>query len=330
MQGLGLGGEWGGAVLLAFEFAPHERKGFFASIPQAGVPIGMLLSALCVGGASLLPENDFMSWGWRVPFVLSSGLVVLGLWIRNGIDETPDFKSLKAAGQIARYPALELLRAHRYGVLTAILVKFGETSSFYVFAVFLVSYATKELGYSRDATLLAIAAGAFVAVIMIPLCGMLADRFGRRPIFILGCLGMIMLAAPYFWLLSQRSLPMLFVATILAIGLIWPFVTATLSTLLAETFPIEVRYSGISFGYQIGAALVGGTAPLIATLLLSADHGKWRWIAAFIALSAATSLASVRSAGTDRAVARVGELADARMDLIGTGAMSDVPTVTHE
>jgi len=325
VQGLGLGGEWGGAVLLAFEFAPHGRKGFFASIPQAGVPIGMLLSALCVGGASLMPENDFMSWGWRVPFVLSSGLVVLGLWLRNGIDETPDFKSLKAAGQIARYPALELLRAHRYRVFTAILVKFGETSSFYVFAVFLVSYATKDLGYSRDATLLAVAAGAFVAVIMIPLCGVLADRFGRRPIFTFGCLGMIIIAAPYFWLLSQGSVPMLFAATVLAIGLIWPLVTATLSTLLAETFPAEVRYSGISFGYQIGAALVGGTAPLLATLLLSVDHGQWRWIAAFIALSAAISLAAVTNAGIGSVVERVvSKDDDAQTDLSGTGAVSGV------
>ena len=323
VQGLGIGGEWGGAVLLAFEFAPHERKGFFASIPQAGPPIGMLLSALCVGGASLLSDSAFMSWGWRVPFVLSSGLVVLGLWIRNGIDETPAFKSVKAAGQIVRYPALELLRDHRYRVFTAILVKFGETSSFYVFAVFLVSYGTKELGYAREVTLLAVAAGAFVAAIMIPLCGVLADRFGRRPIFVLGSLGLILFAAPYFWLLSQRSLPMLMTATILAIGLVWPFVTATLSTLLAETFPAEVRYSGISFGYQIGAAPVGGTAPLIAMLLLSADHGQWRWIAAFIALSAAISLAAVTRAGTSIAVERmVGKAEATQTDLTGTGAVS--------
>ena len=293
VQGFGLGGEWGGAVLLAFEYAPNKRKGLFGSIPQAGVPIGMLLSSLSVGVAALLPDDAFLSWGWRVPFVLSCGLVILGLWIRNGIDETPDFQSLKDAGRIARYPVLELLTSHGRKVLQAILVKFGETGCFYIFAVFLISYATKELGYSRAATLVAIAAGALVSAVMIPICGMLADRFGRRSIFVVGSLGMILFAGPYFALLSQRSTPALFVATVIAIGVVWPFITATLSTLLAETFPPEVRYSGISFGYQIGGALVGGTAPLFATLLLAADHGRWRWIAAYIAVLSAISLVTV-------------------------------------
>jgi len=307
LQGLGLGGEWGGAVLLAFEFAPSERRGFFGSIPQAGIPFGMVLASVCVACASLLPEPAFIAWGWRVPFVFSSGLVVLGLWIRNGIDETPDFKSLKSCGKIARYPVLELLRNYWPRVITAILVKFGETSSFYVFAVFLVSYATKELGYSKDVTLLAIATGALVAALFIPMCGALADRFGRRPIFVVGSLGLIMIAGPFFWRASQRSTLLLFAATVLAIGLVWPLVTATLSTLLAETFPAEVRYSGITFGYQIGAALVGGTAPLIATLLLTADQGRWRWIATFIALSAGVSLTVVSGAGASSAGRRLAD-----------------------
>jgi MFS family permease len=188
-------------------------------------------------------------------------------------------------------------------VVTAVLVKFGETSSFYIFAVFIVSYATQKLGFARNVTLLAVACGAFVCIVAVPLCGALADRLGRRQVFAVGSIGIILFAAPYFWLLSQRSVLLLFVAMIVAMGVIWPLVTATLSTLLAEAFPAHVRYSGITFGYQIGAALVGGTAPLIATLLLSADHGRWRWIAAFIALSSAISLAAVAGA-TPAAVVR--------------------------
>jgi MFS family permease len=303
-QGIGLGGEWGGAVLLAYEYAPPERRGFFGSIPQSGVTFGMLLSTLFIGFASSLPDQQFLSWGWRVPFILSAGLVALGLWIRNGIDETPDFTKLRTEGRVARFPVLDLLRTCRREVLTAILVKFGETGSFYMFAVFLVSYATTTLGYSRATTLTAIAVGAFIATVTIPLCGLLSDRFGRRAIFMAGCAGLIAFSAPYFWLLSQRSTFCILVASAVAIGLIWPLVTATLSTLLADMFQPEVRYSGISVGYQIGGALVGGTAPLVGTLLLAADHGRWRWIACYIAgISLVSFIAASRSVQASRVAA---------------------------
>jgi len=298
IQGIGLGGEWGGAVLLAFEYAPPERRGLFGSIPQAGVTIGMLFSTMFIGLASLLSDDQFLAWGWRVPFILSAGLVALGLWIRNGIDETPQFKELQSAGEVARFPVGELLRNYRREVLTAVLVKFGETGSFYMFAVFLVSYATTNLGYSRPTALTVIAVGALIATFTIPLCGLLSDRIGRRPVFLAGSVGLIAFSAPYFWLLSQRSTVCILIASIIAIGLIWPLVTATLSSLLAEMFQPRVRYSGISFGYQIGGALVGGTAPLVGTLLLALDHGRWRWIACYIAsislISCAAVLQSVR------------------------------------
>lgn len=293
IQGIGLGGEWGGAVLLAYEYAPVDRKGFFGSVPQSGVTIGMLFSTIFLGAASLLPEDEFLAWGWRVPFVLSAGLVFLGLWIRNGIDETPDFKAVQSTRGVARFPLLELLRNHRRDVVTAILIKFGETGSFYIFAVFLVGYATKELGYTRFTALTAVASGALVATVMIPLCGLLSDKIGRRATFRIGLAGLILFAGPYFWLLSRRSSFGIETASVLAIGLIWPFVTASLSTMLAEMFPPEVRYSGISLGYQIGGALVGGTAPFVATLLLAADHGRWRWIALYIAVIAFISLLAI-------------------------------------
>ena len=293
IQGVGLGGEWGGAVLLAYESAPPARKGLYGSVPQAGVTIGMLLSTLALGAASLLPDSAFLVWGWRIPFVLSAGLVFLGLWIRGGIEETPEFRAVQSAGRVVRFPVLDLLRNDRREVLRAILVKFGETGSFYIFAVFVVGYATKELGYTRLTTLAAVAAGALVATITIPACGLLSDRIGRQATFRIGLVGLILFAGPYFWLLSQRGTLYILLATVAAIGLIWPFVTASLSTLLSEMFRPEVRYSGISLGYQIGGALVGGTAPLVATLLLVADHGRWRFIAVYLATISLVSLAAV-------------------------------------
>jgi metabolite-proton symporter len=292
VQGLGLGGEWGGAILLAYEYADPRRKGLFASIPQSGSPIGLLFSTLFFALASLLPDREFISWGWRIPFVLSAGLVLLGLWIRQGIDETPEFKALQSSGQVERYPLRKVLRTSRKAVVIATLVKFVETGPFYIFAVFLVGYATNNLGYSRVSTLAAIAAAALVASLMIPVCGAISDRAGRYRVFAAGSALLIVFAVPYFWLLSQRSIFTLVLASVVALGLIWPLVTSVLSTMLAELFDTSVRYSGISLGYQLGSALAGGTAPLLATLLLSADQGRWRYIALYIACIASISWAA--------------------------------------
>jgi MFS family permease len=293
VQGIGLGGEWGGAVLLAYEYAPAKRQGFFGSVPQSGVPLGLVLSTLCMGVASSLPEGAFLAWGWRLPFLLSGGLVGLGLWIRNGIGETPAFVQLQKEGRVAKSPILDVLRTYRRELLTAILIKSCETAAFYIFAVFLVSYATGVLGYTRFTTLAAIASSAFVGTVMIPVYGWLSDRVGRRLMFLAGAAAIIVFAGPYFWLLSLRSAATILLASVIALGLIWPIVAAAESTLLAEMFGPAVRYSGISLGYQIGAALAGGTAPLIGTVLLVADHNRWRWIACYIALIALVAFFAV-------------------------------------
>ncbi len=293
IQGVGLGGEWGGAVLLAYEYAPADRRGLFGSVPQCGVPCGMLLSTLFMGLASRLPDEAFLAWGWRIPFLLSAGLVVLGLWIRNGIEETPDFIRIQGEGRVERLPIVVLLRSYRREVITAILAKCGETGAFYIFAVFVVGYATGRLGYSRPIALVAIASGALLATIMMPLYGRLSDRIGRRSMFLFGSLALTVVASPFFWLLSLRSTFGIVLASVVAIGLVWPIAAATESTLLAEMFRPEVRYSGISLGCQLGAALAGGTAPLIATMLLVTDQGRWRWIACYIALISLISFFAV-------------------------------------
>ncbi|MBP7258328.1 MAG: MHS family MFS transporter, partial [Neisseria sp.] len=265
VQGLGIGGEWGGAMLLAVEYAPKERRGFFGSVPQMGVTIGMLLATLALTVMSMLPDDVFLSWGWRVPFVLSAVLVFVGLWIRKGIDETPSFKKNQEAGNVVAVPLLETLKHHKREVLIAVGAKFVETAPFYIMSTFIVYYATKELGFSRTQALNAVTVATVVTTLLIPLMGALSDRIGRKTVYIAGVLMMMAYAFPYFWLLQTRSFSMLILATVIGLGVIWAPTTAVLGTMFSEIFKSNVRYTGITLGYQIGAALAGGTAPLVAT-----------------------------------------------------------------
>jgi metabolite-proton symporter len=293
VQGLGIGGEWGGALLLAYEYAPAGRRNFFASLPQTGASLGVLFSNLCISGVSRLPDADFLSWGWRLPFLASATLVVIGLWIRKGIDETPDFKAMKAAHAQVRSPLRQTLTQDWRAVLTAIGVKIVETAPFYIFTVFVVSYTTGVLGLDRAVALNAVIVAAALSVMTIPLAGLLSDRLGRRRTFLLGCGAMVLFAAPYFLLLSLKTWWAVLAATLVGLAIIWPLLTAALGALLSELFSTEVRYTGVTLGYQVGAALAGGTAPLIGTWLLARGHGDWTLLAGYIALTAVISAATV-------------------------------------
>ncbi|MGO3744176.1 MAG: MFS transporter [Alcaligenes aquatilis] len=294
IQGLGIGGEWGGALLLAYEYAAPNRRGLFGSVPQMGVTIGMLLATLAMTLMSLLPDEQFMSWGWRIPFLASAGLVFLGLWVRNGIDETPDFQKAKQEGQVAKMPLVETLRDHWREVLIAIGAKIVETAPFYLFSTFVVSYATSStLQYERFDVLNAVTVATLVTTFCIPLMGLLSDYIGRVKVFIAGAVAMALFAVPYFLLLDQRSTTSLMIATVVALGLIWAPITAVLGTMFSEIFATRVRYTGITLGYQIGAALAGGTAPLIATWLMSRNDGSWVPVAVYIIVAALISIAAV-------------------------------------
>lgn len=301
IQGLGIGGEWGGALLLAYEYAPAHRKGLFGSIPQVGVTIGMLLATLAVSLMALLPEEDFLSWGWRVPFLLSAGLVFLGLWIRSGIGETPDFEAAKATGNVAKMPIVETLRNHWREVLIAAGLKVVETAPFYIFSTFVVSYATGNLGYNKVDALHAVMCAAVVASVMIPMMGWLSDKLGRRTVYTLGIVLSAAFIYPYFMLLDTRSVWGITAATVIALGLLWAPITAVLGTLSSEIFSTRVRYTGITLGYQLGAALAGGTAPLIATWLLGKYQGAWQPVAIYLLVTAAISLVAVMSVRKRRA-----------------------------
>ncbi|MBP8875908.1 MAG: MHS family MFS transporter [Neisseria sp.] len=293
VQGLGIGGEWGGAMLLAVEYAPKERRGFFGSVPQMGVTIGMLLATLALTVMSMLPDDVFLSWGWRVPFVLSAVLVFVGLWIRKGIDETPSFKKNQEAGNVVAVPLLETLKHHKREVLIAVGAKFVETAPFYIMSTFIVYYATKELGFSRTQALNAVTVATVVTTLLIPLMGALSDRIGRKTVYIAGVLMMMAYAFPYFWLLQTRSFSMLILATVIGLGVIWAPTTAVLGTMFSEIFKSNVRYTGITLGYQIGAALAGGTAPLVATFLLAKFDHSYVPIALYIIFTGLVSLVAI-------------------------------------
>ncbi|HDR2160339.1 TPA: MHS family MFS transporter [Enterobacter cancerogenus] len=293
IQGMGIGGEWGGALLLAYEYAPEKRKGFFGSIPQAGVTIGMLMATFIVSLMTLFSEEDFLSWGWRIPFLLSSVLVLLGLWIRKDIDETPEFKKVKTAGQVAKAPLRDTLKHHWREVLIAAGLKVVETAPFYIFSTFVVSYATTTLTYQKSQALEAVTLGALVATVMIPLMGLLSDKIGRQRMYAVSVFVLGLFIVPWFMLLNTGTTWGIVLATVIAFGVLWAPVTAVLGTLCSEIFSANVRYTGITLGYQLGAALAGGTAPLIATGLLAKYDGDWVPVAWYLAVTVAISLIAI-------------------------------------
>ncbi|SIO90049.1 MFS transporter [Nocardiopsis sp. JB363] len=298
IQGLAIGGEWGGALLLAYEYAPKERRGFFGSVPQTGITIGMLLSTIAFGLVSMLPNDAFEAWGWRIPFIASIILVFVGLWIRKGLAETPAFREAKESGNVAKLPIKDTLRDHWRSVLVAVGAKVVETAPFYIFATFVVSYATGTLDIQQSVVLNAVSAGAFVSTIVILLMGRLSDTLGRTKVYLSGAVIIAAVSVPFFMLLDLQMNWAVYVAVVLALGVAWPPVTATLGTLTSEIFTTRVRYTGVTLGYQIGAALAGGTAPLLATWLLARFDGAWWPIATYLVILAVISFTAVAVSGS--------------------------------
>lgn len=294
LQGLSLGGEWGGGLLLAVEYAPKNKRGFYGSIPQIGAMIGLSLASLSASLlTNLLSEEAFLSYGWRIPFLLSIVLVVVGLWIRNSIGETPSFKKVVDAGEQVKVPLFETLTKHWRAVLTTIGAKFIETSTFFIFATFTISYAVDTVGYERQDALNGILYAALLAIPVMMFVGSLSDRIGRKKMFIAGIIAMFIYAIPYFWILSFKTPLAITLAIIIGFAIIWPMYGAILGTLFAESFSANVRYTGVSLGYQVGAALVGGPAPLIATALLVKYNNSYIPIGIFIMLCAVVSLVAI-------------------------------------
>ncbi|MEJ6550703.1 MFS transporter [Corynebacterium sp. USCH3] len=300
IQGMAIGGEWGGALLLAFEYAPENRRGFFGSVPQTGITIGMLMSTIAFSLVTMLPDDQFESWGWRLPFIASIILVIVGLWIRSGLADTPAFRENKESGNVSKLPIKDTLRDHWRSVLVATGAKVVETGPFYVFATFVVSYATGVLDFERSTALNAVSAAAFVSTVMILVMGRLSDRTGRQSMFLAGTVLIALFSVPFFLLLDLQVNWALFAAVIIGLGIVWPPVTATLGTFTSEIFSTRVRYTGVTLGYQLGAAIFGGTAPLIATWMLAEFDDAWWPIASYMIALAVLSLVAVSLAGPVR------------------------------
>lgn len=290
LQGIGIGGEWGGALLLAYEYAPKERRGLYGAVPQMGISLGMLLAAGVLALLTLLPSDQFLAWGWRIPFVGSVVLVLIGLWIRSKLDETPDFKKIKESGEVVRLPIAEVFRNHWRAVLVSIGAKAAETGPFYIFGTYVIAYATDFLGARNNVVLAAVATAALVATLWMPVFGRLSDSIPRAVLYRAIAIITILYAFPYFLLLNTGSVVAIFLATVIGFGLLWGSVNAILGTMIAESFSPEIRYSGATLGYQVGAAIFGGSAPLIATALRQASGGEWWPIAIYIMVCAGLGL----------------------------------------
>jgi MFS transporter, MHS family, shikimate and dehydroshikimate transport protein len=272
IQGLAVGGEWGGAVLMAVEHAGTRRRGLSGSWPQMGVPCGLVLASLAFTAVSAMPAEQFNSYGWRIPFLASGLLVVVGLMIRLKLEESPVFQQTLQAGKTVRFPVVEAVRRDwRRILLTAGMRQ--ETTLFYISVTFVVSYATEHVGVSRTAVLNAGLVASILALLTIPIFGALSDRFGRKPVFLSGAalgLGSMFI---FFQLVDTGSPFLIGVAITMTLSVAWAGMYAPEAAWFSELFATDVRYSGASLGYQLGS-VIGGLAPLAAAaLLLSFDGG---------------------------------------------------------
>lgn len=290
IQGMAMGGEWGGAVLMAVEHAPEGKKGFWGSLPQASTGGGLMLASIALGLVSLLPEQALFSWGWRIPFLASIILLAVGWYIRVKVPESPDFEKVKQQAEAVKVPALQVFKQHPKQLISIIVARAAENAWFYIASTFTLAYTTTQLGIARQEILFATICGAAVILVMTPLCGHLSDKVGQRNMFMFGLCVLALYCYPFFSMLNSKDPVLVWGAIVLAIGVVFPLMYAPQAQLFARQFPAEIRYSGISISVQLAGVVGGGLAPLIATKLLSVGDGNPYLIMLYIASMAVVAI----------------------------------------
>lgn len=266
-QGIAVGGEFAGATLLTVENAPPGKRGLYGAIPAMGTGAGFVLASAVFGLVSMLPDDSFESWGWRIPFLLSAFLVLFGLWVRKGIEETPVFAELEESGERERFPLLATLKRQPGAILRVLGITVSGFVWGYLIQAFALSYATKELDIEKSTMLWSIALASALEIAAIPFWGWLSDRIGRRVMVAIGLTCTVAYALPFFQLLETRNTGLIFLAMVIAIPICKDMVFGPQAALVAELFDARIRYSGVSVGREFGGAIFGGTAPFIGTAL---------------------------------------------------------------
>lgn len=308
-QGLGVGGEWGGSVLLALEYGYKRNRGFWASWPQMGVPIGLVLSTVVVNIVQAASGTSFLTWAWRIPFFISALLILVGLYIRLRVLETPLFAEVKSQQQDVSSPFIESFRHNTPEILLSAGARFVENAPFYLFSTFVITYGVTHLLLDRTAVLNALIIAAIVELFTIPLFGYLSDRVGRRRWYLIGCVLMALFAFPYFLMMNTKIGVVFTLGVVCSLAIFHAWVYGPQAALITERFGTRARYSGASLGYQLAAPFAGGLAPIIALVLLSGKSslsamglgqvvvnigsGSWQAVSIYIIVLAAISFASV-------------------------------------
>lgn len=291
IQGFGLGGEWGGAALLCVEHAPEGRRGFFGSLVQAGAPVGVILSSAVVALVTLMPREDLLAWGWRIPFLLSIVLVIFGLVLRMRLSETPDFEKAKDVQAQKKIPLFVALRRYPAQILSMIGLHVTDTTLGFMQGVFVLGFATTTLGISATTALIANIAASVANLIITPLAGAIADRIGSRRVLVTTIAVLVLWAFPMFWLMETKSVLALFIVMICN-GMIVGTLFSQQASLFAKVLDPTVRYTGMSIGFQVATVIGGGFGPLIAQALQNSAGGATWSISTYLVIVALIGLVS--------------------------------------
>ncbi|MFI7615004.1 MFS transporter [Nonomuraea terrae] len=300
-QGLGAGAEYAGGALMAAEHAPPGRRGLFAAIPPTGNALGVILATLVFTPFTWLPQDAFLSWGWRVPFLVSILILPIGLYIRSRVDETPAFTETVKAGNRSNAPILEVLREAPGSLLKGFLLSVGPNVATYIPSVYALSYVTDNVGLAAAVATGGLLVANTIKLVTLPLSGALADRFGRKPVFVAGAVLCAVAAFPFFWLLDTGNVILVWLAMVVVLTFANDLMLGSQASMLPEQFPTRVRFTGVAASRELAAAVAGGTLPFIAAFLTARTQGTWA-ISALMVVMCAIAIAGALGVRDGRSV----------------------------